>query len=108
MILNHLEYYMYLILRRAGTSTVVGQELEDGARHAKPEMVRGATGAAAKVQGGTDLAKVLRDFGVSPATFFTWNRLISGFKLCRVSVMLYTCLHIHICIWSSRVSDAFF
>lgn len=37
----------------------VCQELEDGARHAKPEMVRGATGAAAKVQGGADLAKVL-------------------------------------------------
>jgi len=81
MILNHLEYYMYLILRRAGTSTVVGQELEDGARHAKPEMVRGATGAAAKVQGGGDLAKVLRDFGVSPATFFSMEQVDIGIQV---------------------------
>jgi len=33
------------------------QALEQGARGAKPEMVRGATGAASKAQ-GADLAKV--------------------------------------------------
>lgn len=33
------------------------QELAEGALRAKPEMVRGATGAAAKVQGGSELAK---------------------------------------------------
>lgn len=35
----------------------LSQELAEGARRAKPEMVRGATGAAAKVQGGSELAK---------------------------------------------------